>query len=180
MNQTPHCCGSWSLAPAGREMWSSEESRAIRAITRPATAWIQPWRSRQQRRRGRGEAFANSGADSGDGSIRTKATGSQSPRLVHVYALVMAHLGHGCGGRNWASAPCPSKGARPHHIWCAKRLHEGHALQGITQHHQRGGLPFRTAGCGHQEALSLTSAPAADRGAWPPLRAGPGGCVRGR
>ena len=35
MNQTPHCCGSWR-APAGREMWSQEESRAIRAITRPA------------------------------------------------------------------------------------------------------------------------------------------------
>ena len=58
-------------------------------------AWIQPWRSRPQRRRGGLGGFAKSGADSGDGSIRTRARGSQSNRIVHAYALAMAHLGHG-------------------------------------------------------------------------------------
>jgi hypothetical protein len=96
MNQTPHCCGSWSLAPAGREMWSSEESRAIRAITMPAKTWIQPWRSRQRQqmlrrrkkgrrrkgRRARGAAVAGSDAvksdaDSGEGWTCAKARGHQ-------------------------------------------------------------------------------------------------------
>ena len=34
-----------------------------------------------------------------------------------------------------------------------------------VQHYQRAGLPFRTAGCGYQQALSLTSFPATDRAA---------------
>ncbi len=103
----------------------------------PAPAALQLHPVHQQRRGGLG-GFAKSGADSGDGSIRTRAWGSQSPRLVHAYALVMAPSGSR-GGRRWASALCPSKGARAHHIWCAKRLQEGHSRQGNTQAHQRGG-----------------------------------------
>ena len=49
----------------------------------------------QQRRRGRGGAFANSGADSGDGSINTKAWGRQSPIIVHTYAQAAHRLAQG-------------------------------------------------------------------------------------
>jgi hypothetical protein len=77
MHQMPHCCRSWRTAPARRVTWSKEESRAIRAITMPASTWIQPWRSRQQQRRGKAPASAKSGADSGEGWSRTKARGHQ-------------------------------------------------------------------------------------------------------
>ena len=63
----------------------------------PAPAALQLHPVHQQRRGGLG-GFAKSGADSGDGSIRTRAWGSQSPRLVHAYALVMAPSGSRGGG----------------------------------------------------------------------------------
>jgi hypothetical protein len=43
----------------------------------PASTWIQPWRSRQQQRRGRAPASAKSGADSGEGWTCAKARGHQ-------------------------------------------------------------------------------------------------------
>jgi hypothetical protein len=57
----------------------------------PASTWIQPWRSRQQRRRGRASMSAKSGADSrarlasGAESACAKARRHQADKIVHVF-----------------------------------------------------------------------------------------------
>jgi hypothetical protein len=80
MNQTPHCCGSWK-APAGSEMWSWEESRAIRAIARPA----------------------NHGANYGlDPTMEIEAAGSEAPPSL-AQIQVMARSAPEPGGFNHQS-----------------------------------------------------------------------------
>ena len=95
MNQTPHCCGSWSLAPAGR-------ARRLRQAWRRFRRWLDPHQSP-------GESI------------------TQNSTCVRP-----GHGPSGSRGGRWASALCPSKGARAHQIWCANRLQEGHSRQGNT------------------------------------------------
>jgi hypothetical protein len=63
MSQTPHCCWRATRLPA-MVMWSSEENRAIKAITLPPAASSSPWRSRPSGGRG---ATAVGGGEGGSG-----------------------------------------------------------------------------------------------------------------
>jgi hypothetical protein len=113
----------------------------------PAPAALQLHPVHQQRRGGLG-GFAKSGADSGDGSIRTRAWGSQSPRLVHAYALVMAPSGSRGGEALGLCVVSFKRGSGTPHMVCqtaprrtlAARQHPGPpARWPAVQDHQRGG-----------------------------------------
>ena len=129
----------------------------------PAPAALQLHPVHQQRRGGLG-GFAKSGADSGDGSIRTRAWGSQSPRLVHAYALVMAPSGSGGGGEALGLCVVSFKrGSGTPHMVCQTAPRRTLAAR------QHPGPPARwTRGAGGQVRQSITGGLPARRikGGW--------------
>ena len=63
----------------------------------PASAWIKPWRSRQLRRRKETEVAGKSGADSGGGTICTKARRHQRSQS----STCVRYGGTATGARCW-------------------------------------------------------------------------------
>ena len=99
MSQTPHCRWSWMARP-GRVMWSSEENRAIKAITVPPETSSSPWRSRDNGQAGvavdcgaggggSGGGGGGDGVDSGSpgsGSAATGSAGMTPDSTIHNYS----------------------------------------------------------------------------------------------